>query len=108
MSVDQTNVIDFITTHVNGSIVLVISDHLAWNDVDEHLLLLQKKINSYLQFIESEQIINKYPTAKGKQIEIEVKAKYQPDEQGLRFLNLCKKKLESAGIIFKWKSYNNR
>lgn len=102
MSVDQTNVIDFIATHVNGSIVLVISDHLAWNNVDEHLRLLQEKINTYLQFIESEQIIDEYPAAKGKQIEIEIKTKYQPDEQGLRFLNLCKEKVESTGIPFKW------
>lgn len=62
MSIDQSDVIDFISTTPEGKGVLTITDHLSW-DMDFHLELLQDKINRYLQFIESGQIYEEYPQA---------------------------------------------
>jgi hypothetical protein len=56
MSVEQTDKIDFISTSPGEKVVLTISDHLSW-DEDGHLHLLQDKINVYLEFIESEQLL---------------------------------------------------
>ena len=103
MSIDQLDKIDFITTDISrDSVVLVISDHLAWNGIDEHILLLQDKLNAYLQFIENGQIYEAYPNANGKKITIEIKAKFIPDSEALKFLNLCKDQIEAAGINFEW------
>ena len=55
MSVDQTKIIDIISKSKDGEIVLTISDHLDWKNLQEHLLLLQEKINTYLTFLESKE-----------------------------------------------------
>lgn len=43
-----------------------ISDHLDWDDELEHIHALQEKINAYLRFVESGEILGKYPQAAGK------------------------------------------
>lgn len=49
MSVDNPNVIDFISEQDDDKVVLTISDHLEWDDEDNnHLYLLQEKVNAYL------------------------------------------------------------
>ena len=54
MSIDQPAVIDFLWKDgPNNRAVLTISDHLDWEEEGEHLLLLQDKLNHYLEFIES-------------------------------------------------------
>ncbi|WP_211098247.1 DUF6572 domain-containing protein, partial [Azospirillum brasilense] len=47
-----------------GEVRLSIVDHLHWDA--EHLCLLQKKINGYLDFIVSGGIYASYPDAKGR------------------------------------------
>lgn len=69
MTVEQTDVIDFISVEKETGIVkLSISDHLDWNQESCHLFLLQEKINSYLRFIENDELINACPDAAGKNI----------------------------------------
>lgn len=63
MSLDQLDKIDIISTNPKGEVVLHIADHLEWTLQKDHILLLQDKINAYLQFIESGQILEEYPTA---------------------------------------------
>lgn len=66
MSVEDKNKIDAISTNNNNQVALTISDHLLWDDNNEHLIILQDKINSYLDFLESGQIDESYPSAIGK------------------------------------------
>jgi hypothetical protein len=54
MSVDQTNIVDFISINSSGNVVLTISDHLEWDNEGRHIYILQEKLNKYLAFIESE------------------------------------------------------
>ncbi len=63
MSVDQTQVIDVVSKDPKGTIVLSISDHLDWDNTKQHLLILQEKINTYLNFVDSGEICEKYPDA---------------------------------------------
>lgn len=102
MSINQTGVIDVISTSPEGNVVLNISDHHPWSEA-WHLQLLQDKINAYLQFIESGQIINDYPAAAGKEIIIEAALKYEPTDEATSFLEKAKKVITSAGIGFQWK-----
>ena len=73
MSVEQDGVIDIISTHrLTGEVTLTISDHLDWSDSIGHQEILQRKLNRYLAFIESGEILEQYPTAKDRAIAIEV------------------------------------
>jgi hypothetical protein len=86
MAVDNTNVVDFISTKDDtNEVYLTISDHLDWSSVMDHLLLLQEKINAYLGFIESGDLYTQYPLAYGKQIVINVVGKYDLTEEAIEF-----------------------
>jgi len=77
--------------------VLTISDHLEWDDKNEHLVILQDKINAYLEAIESGSLCEEYPNAKDRQIVISIVSKYTPNKDGILFLEKTAGFLESAG-----------
>ncbi len=65
MSIEQTDLVDIISIdRMTGEVILTISDHLDWSDCGAHLLLLQSKLNRYLAFVESGEILQSYPKAK--------------------------------------------
>ena len=100
MSIEDTQVIDIISSAPDGSsATLTATDHLEWGS-REHLMMIQEKLNSYLAFIESGEIFNSYPQAKGKDLILEVVCKYEPDEEGKKFLALCGEAISNAGFSF--------
>ena len=103
MSVEQIDKIDFISTTPEGKVELTISDHLEWDAENNHLLILQNKLNAYLDFIQSGQILEDYPSAENKEIVISVVMKYAPKEDALTFLNHCEKFMEKQDVKFNWK-----
>ena len=63
MTIEQSDKIDIIGQNKKeGYIALTISDHLEWDSNNEKLLILQAKINSYLSFVESGQLLDEYPS----------------------------------------------
>jgi hypothetical protein len=98
MSIEDLNSVDFIGIENNEKVILTISDHLAWNK--EHLLLLQEKLNLYLSFIESGEILESYPDAQGKDIKIIVVCKHQPTEEALAFMANVSSVISQAGFEF--------
>ncbi|RZK26047.1 MAG: hypothetical protein EOO43_03900 [Flavobacterium sp.] len=106
MSVDQKDKIDIISTSPEGKIILTISDHLQWDEKDEHLLMLQDKLNSYLEYIKSGQIFKSYPTAKNKNLTILLNLKYEPNELGIAFLYKCRESTQNYDVWFEWEKLN--
>lgn len=104
MTVEQRKIIDFIGINkVEDTVDLVISDHLEWDEKNEHLLILQEKINDYLAAIESGEIVEKYPNAEGKKIVIRVNLKYPIPET-----EMVKKFCEKAISIVQWAGFDLR
>ena len=109
MSIETKNIIDLIgTDNRSGKVVLTISDHLDWNNENYHLNSLEDKINAYLRFIESGEIFNSYPKAKGKEIVIEIVQKYDLSEN--IFIKKVSQFLKDNGIqlIISKLNENNR
>ena len=103
MSIEQTDVIDFIGTSKDENYInLTISDHLVWDDKNEKLLILQDKLNSYLEFIESGQLIEEYPASKGKKICIDLRCKFEPNDEGKKFLSIVEPVVHDLGHELKW------
>ncbi|SMB79804.1 conserved hypothetical protein [Hymenobacter roseosalivarius DSM 11622] len=102
MSIEQTDTIDIITISPEGELVLTISDHLSWEE-DEHLSLLEDKINTYLEFLEGEQLLEEYPAAKEHPLVINVALQFEPPEQAIHFLTQAMKVITDAGIGFHWR-----
>jgi hypothetical protein len=100
MSVTNLEVVDAISIDLMGNAVLTIADDLLWDNGNEHLLILQSKINAYLKFIESGNLYQKYPDAEGRNIVINIASKYEPDDNAMEFINRTKQILQSAGYSF--------
>lgn len=100
MSVEDLKIIDFISIDLIGNAVLTISDHLLWDESNDHLLVLQDKINAYINFIESGDLYKQYPDAKGRSLIINLVSKYIPNKEGGIFITTIKEALTSAGYCF--------
>ena len=99
MSVEQPDLVDVISTDTKtGHVVLTISDHLDWSDTTNHQTILQTKLNRYLAFVESGEILTRYRDAKGRPVAIKVVFKFRPDRDGWNFLAKAKAVVESAGL----------
>ncbi|WP_197325802.1 DUF6572 domain-containing protein [Ralstonia solanacearum] len=106
MSIVDSNVVDMIGIPSDdlSLVVMGISDHLAWGeDSEEHLILLQEKINCYLRFIESGEIYNSFPSSVGKAPVIEIIAKFQmTDDRAKDFFSAAKRVLAASGIDLRY------
>ncbi|MEO4210121.1 DUF6572 domain-containing protein [Acinetobacter sp. X9] len=102
MSVEEVKVIDFVTITAGGDYLLTIADHLPWES-KEHLFILQEKLNTYISFIESNEIYDLYPEARGCKIIINLMYKYPLNGTNeLKFLKEVENALKNIGIVFKW------
>jgi hypothetical protein len=102
MTIESTAVVDFIGVNKDtGRVVLTIVDHLEWSrDIEErHLKLLQDKINTYLRFIESGELISEYPDAKKRDVEISLVFKHEMSESGRFFFDEATRILADSQII---------
>lgn len=100
MSVEDKNKIDAISTNKENQVVLTISDHLEWNENNEHLIILQDKVNSYMDFLESGQIYESYPSAVGKKIMIQIVFKFLPNRKGEEFIGKVEEIIKANGYNF--------
>lgn len=101
MTVEQTKVIDIISLDKQtGQVILTVSDHLEWKDSTRHQEILQAKLNSYLAFVESGEILTKYPDAMQRTILFKVVLKFKPDPEGRAFLRRAEEVIEKAGFSF--------
>jgi uncharacterized protein DUF6572 len=72
MPVDNPQVVDAVGTDIRSDeVVLSLIDSSEWGSRG-HLLALQAKLNSYFAFIETGQLLEDYPSARGKAVRIDV------------------------------------
>ncbi len=92
MSIENLSKIDLITVTCEGivpsQVILVITDHLQWSEyTNVHLYQLQEKINKYIEFIESGEMLEKYPDVLGKEIMFKIYFKYSIPNECIEFIN---------------------
>lgn len=99
MSIYDNNVIDAIGIRKDGSLGLLLTDHIDWsNESDEldeynHLITLQDKINHYLMYIEGKQYKDSFPDTVFENFVIEIFFKYRPSDNCYKFLNVAAAKI---------------
>jgi hypothetical protein len=99
VSVDQADVIDYISTdQATGNVLLPVSDHLTWENAEEHRSVLERKLERYVDFIRSGQLAEQRPDSAERAITIDVILKHPPSEEGLSFFRSAGKQLEELGI----------
>jgi hypothetical protein len=99
LSVEELDRVDVASIdRETGHVVLTISDHLDWHDSLGHQTTLQKKFNTYLAFVESGEILERYPMSKGRQVTFKVVFQHAPDADAEQFLRKAKEVIEAAGL----------
>lgn len=102
MSIDQAQVVDAVGLDpLSGEVVLTISDHLDWSDVENHIVLLQEKLNAYLAFVESGEIVESYPKAIGRKARIDLITKFEIVRDAQATIARMSEILRGAGIEFR-------
>ncbi|MEP7220083.1 MAG: DUF6572 domain-containing protein [Bacteroidota bacterium] len=102
MGLDALKVIDFAGIEKEtGFVVLTIADSWEWDDEHQHLLALQEKINSYLEYVQTEQVWEHYPDAAGQPIVINLMTKHPLPRIGLEFLKLVSDTCATLGITIR-------
>lgn len=83
MTIEQPDKVDFISVErATGMVVLTITDHLDWEDRAAHLAALDAKLASYLEFIESGQLLEQVPDANLRGVRIDVRCLFPPHGDG--------------------------
>jgi len=105
MAIDETSIIDFVSVDDRDNVTLTISDHLDWAATQDHLLLLQEKINTYCKYVENGQLYDEYPETRDRRPVIKIVFFHTPVKEAERFLEKVKLTLEREGFSFCWGLY---
>ncbi|WP_271066602.1 DUF6572 domain-containing protein [Caulobacter sp. NIBR1757] len=81
-----------------GKMVLGISDHLDWSEASAHLQAMERKVNAYLGFIQSGQIVDQDADAKGRPVKIAIYQEFPEPSDVTPILNKLAAQLGLAGI----------
>lgn len=99
MSVEESNVVDAIgIERTSGNVILTIADHLDWVDADAHEIKLQAKLNAYVRFVESGEILDAYPKARGRVVVFDVVLRVPPTARANDFFDRVRQVLADAGF----------
>jgi len=101
MSVTETDSIDAIGMDKEMQrVFLSIVDPLFWDDQNVHLFTLQEKINTYLVFIESGELLKAFPETEFFDVAIELVLMHVPNDQAIAFFDKTIQILLDKQIVF--------
>jgi Family of unknown function (DUF6572) len=101
VSIEDTNQIDLIAVRPGSPVVsLVINDHLDWDDVGAHCLLLEEKLNAYIAFVESGQLARQHEPELPADytVEVHLAAQHPPPRAARPFLARAGQILAAVGM----------
>lgn len=85
----------------NETLLLLITDHLAWDNEYEHLLCLQEKINNYISYCETKQYTHIYKQEIIRMAVIDIHFLHKPSKKALDFLQVVQNQIGTLGIKIK-------
>ncbi len=87
MSLEKPREIDSIAVDkATGKIILTILDSWDWADAQLHMEALKAKLDAYFKFLETDEIYEAYPNAKGRSVIIDIVLKNAPPQQYKTFI----------------------
>jgi hypothetical protein len=99
MSIEEANIIDFVGTK-DDSVTLAVSDHPSWIDERHHLAQLQDKLNRYLDFINSGELVDKFPETADHRPVVHVYFVHARTQTAQDFLAKTTASIEAEGVGF--------
>lgn len=105
MTVADPNKIDMVARRPGTDLVrLVIADHLPWDDVHAHKLMIQEKVNTYIAFVESGQIhtVTQRTIPWTPDVTIFLRLMHEPPGDAVEFLGQVREFLDGVSLGFEW------
>ena len=99
MSIEQPDIIDGVGVRPDGSVEMLISDHLEW-DHEQHLQMLTSKVEAYANAALSGLLVESYPPAEGKRVSIKLVCQHVPNAGVGPMLAAIEAQLRQVGIGF--------
>lgn len=105
MTVENETQIDGMGTETTtGKVVLMISDHLDWSEAAAHLLAIENKVNAYLAFIQSGQLLEENSDARDRKVKIAIHQKYPEPAEVTPILDKLAQHLGFIGVEL-WRGF---
>ena len=106
MSIRNTRVVDWLGLEKGtGDVLLTVVDDEDWAKVQEHLELLQEKLNTYLAFIESGEVYESLEAEIGRAVsrtaavKVSILAKYPAPARAQEFFRYAQNMFVDAGFV---------
>jgi response regulator RpfG family c-di-GMP phosphodiesterase len=103
MGITDSGKVDIVASK-GTNVRLYAMDSLDWDDLDEHLMLLQAKLNTYISYVESGEVYEHPSVVSTARVEIVVSFFHAPPLRAVEFLNHVKALAQGAGIPFEWET----
>ena len=101
MSILQSDRVDGLgISRGNNELVLIISDHLGWDDEGAHVSALEAKLSGYIDYVRSGQHHEAIPESAGLPVRINLVCEHVPTDNGELILKTVRGQLEGLGIGF--------
>lgn len=102
MSLDRPYSVDAIgIDRDSGAVVLTLVDSWDWREAGKHSKALESKLDAYFAFIESGEIFESYPDAKGRKVVIDVITRFPLSPVGRSLLESAAKVARPLGVEVK-------
>lgn len=101
MSVSEADKVDIVASRPGSPcVVLVVADHLPWDDLAGHMTTLQAKLNTYIDFIESGQVrrLKEPPIPPNPELLIRIAMRHAPPPGAQEFFTKAAAVLASIGV----------
>nr|WP_147376855.1 DUF6572 domain-containing protein [Noviherbaspirillum saxi] len=85
---------------------MTIIDSLDWDNVSDHLYLLQEKLNAYLGFIESGELASAYPGSAGRKCRIDLILRFTLPPAAVASFEKIGTITKDYGAPFRWEVAN--
>lgn len=106
MALLHANVIDALSEdEETGVLVLSLLDEREWSDVAGHWDLLCSKLDRYLNFLASGEVLDHYPAFEGGPFRIEVVFRFEPPDEIVEALGKSQAFVAAQGHGLAWAVY---
>ena len=103
MTIEQADKIDGMGIDAaKGEVVLIISDHLEWGGEVDHFSKLEQKLGGYINFVQSGQLQEVMPQAKGMSARIKLVHQYEPPIEAKSILDSVARQLGEMNFVFSY------
>jgi hypothetical protein len=95
--VENPGLVDLVRVPAEGPVELVVVQPGGWDGTDRQLLLLQEKLNRYLEHVVDGELGASHPEAAGRPWTVVVETSVPPDDRTAAYLRLADRELRRAG-----------